>query len=450
MSSACSRRSRRSLTRCSNRDGALRVAVQAPDPGRLPARRRGGGVPNRHGGDDERRPALRHATPACCASTSAPADPRGSATASVYHRPTAGVGLQSMAERATELGALRGGRLEGAGPASSPTCHWSPHDPAVRVLLADDTGFPQGWRPAHLPAEATVVGGPARRRGGTPRRGTAAGHRRDGPNMAESTASRHPPPCHATSATGVSWLLTMFETTTRFSPRCGPARAGYLVKGSDIDMVVRAINAVGNGEAIFGPSVARRILTSSPALSRTTSSSSRSSAPRTGSARPHRSGSGQRRHRETAVPQPKTIRNYVSASSPSCRWQTAPRRSSERGSRAWPPTRRPALNQPGCAIGLFGTREFRGGSLPRPATDRDPPALWPRRPLSSSTACGADAAVTALPKPAVQTAALDPGRGAVRTYHRIVPRASSQTNDLPASGDSAFNAESPLRLVAYR
>jgi DNA-binding NarL/FixJ family response regulator len=35
---------------------------------------------------------------------------------------------------------------------------------------------------------------------------------------------------------------------------------GYLVKGSDTDEVVRAITAVANGEAIFGPSVARRIL----------------------------------------------------------------------------------------------------------------------------------------------------------------------------------------------
>ena len=35
---------------------------------------------------------------------------------------------------------------------------------------------------------------------------------------------------------------------------------GYLIKGSDTEDVVAAITAVGRGEAIFGPSVARRIL----------------------------------------------------------------------------------------------------------------------------------------------------------------------------------------------
>ena len=35
---------------------------------------------------------------------------------------------------------------------------------------------------------------------------------------------------------------------------------GYLVKGSDTDEVIAAVVAVGRGEAIFGPSIAHRIL----------------------------------------------------------------------------------------------------------------------------------------------------------------------------------------------
>jgi DNA-binding NarL/FixJ family response regulator len=35
---------------------------------------------------------------------------------------------------------------------------------------------------------------------------------------------------------------------------------GYLLKGSNQEEIVRAIRAVGNGEAIFGPGVARRLM----------------------------------------------------------------------------------------------------------------------------------------------------------------------------------------------
>jgi DNA-binding NarL/FixJ family response regulator len=56
-------------------------------------------------------------------------------------------------------------------------------------------------------------------------------------------------------------VLTMFDDDDSVFAAMRAGARGYLVKGSDTDDVVRAITAVGNGEAIFGPSIARRILT---------------------------------------------------------------------------------------------------------------------------------------------------------------------------------------------
>ncbi|MEV6495606.1 response regulator transcription factor [Actinoplanes sp. NPDC051633] len=55
-------------------------------------------------------------------------------------------------------------------------------------------------------------------------------------------------------------MLTMFDDNDSVFAAMRAGARGYLVKGSDTDEVVRAITAVGNGEAIFGPPVARRIL----------------------------------------------------------------------------------------------------------------------------------------------------------------------------------------------
>jgi DNA-binding NarL/FixJ family response regulator len=55
-------------------------------------------------------------------------------------------------------------------------------------------------------------------------------------------------------------VLTMFDDDESVFAAMRAGAGGYLVKGSDTDEVVRAITAVANGEAIFGPSVARRIL----------------------------------------------------------------------------------------------------------------------------------------------------------------------------------------------
>lgn len=55
-------------------------------------------------------------------------------------------------------------------------------------------------------------------------------------------------------------ILTMFDDDESVFAAMRGGAGGYLVKGSDTDEVIRAITAVGNGEAIFGPSIARRIL----------------------------------------------------------------------------------------------------------------------------------------------------------------------------------------------
>jgi DNA-binding NarL/FixJ family response regulator len=54
-------------------------------------------------------------------------------------------------------------------------------------------------------------------------------------------------------------VLTMFDDDDTVFAAMRAGALGYLIKGSDTDDVVRAITAVGNGDAIFGPSVARRI-----------------------------------------------------------------------------------------------------------------------------------------------------------------------------------------------
>jgi DNA-binding NarL/FixJ family response regulator len=55
-------------------------------------------------------------------------------------------------------------------------------------------------------------------------------------------------------------VLTMSEDDESVFAAMRAGARGYLVKGSDTEEVIRAIAAVGSGEAIFGPSVAQRIL----------------------------------------------------------------------------------------------------------------------------------------------------------------------------------------------
>jgi DNA-binding NarL/FixJ family response regulator len=54
-------------------------------------------------------------------------------------------------------------------------------------------------------------------------------------------------------------VLTMFDDDSVFGAMRAGAR-GYLLKDARLDDVVRAIEAVGRGEAIFSPSIAQRLL----------------------------------------------------------------------------------------------------------------------------------------------------------------------------------------------
>ena len=55
-------------------------------------------------------------------------------------------------------------------------------------------------------------------------------------------------------------VLTMFEDDDSVFAAMRAGARGYLVKGADGPEVLRAIAGVAEGEAIFGPSVARRVL----------------------------------------------------------------------------------------------------------------------------------------------------------------------------------------------
>jgi DNA-binding NarL/FixJ family response regulator len=55
-------------------------------------------------------------------------------------------------------------------------------------------------------------------------------------------------------------VLTMFEDDDSVFAAMRAGARGYLIKGADSPEVLRAVHAVAGGEAIFGPTVATRIL----------------------------------------------------------------------------------------------------------------------------------------------------------------------------------------------
>jgi DNA-binding NarL/FixJ family response regulator len=55
-------------------------------------------------------------------------------------------------------------------------------------------------------------------------------------------------------------VLTMFEDDESVFAAIRAGASGYLVKGAQQDEIVRAVRSVAGGQAIFGPSVARRII----------------------------------------------------------------------------------------------------------------------------------------------------------------------------------------------
>jgi DNA-binding NarL/FixJ family response regulator len=65
---------------------------------------------------------------------------------------------------------------------------------------------------------------------------------------------------HAVPTTRVL-VLTMFEDDDSVFAAMRAGASGYLIKGAQQDEIIRAIRSVAAGQAIFGPTVARRIIT---------------------------------------------------------------------------------------------------------------------------------------------------------------------------------------------
>jgi DNA-binding NarL/FixJ family response regulator len=55
-------------------------------------------------------------------------------------------------------------------------------------------------------------------------------------------------------------VLTMFNDTESVFAAMRAGARGYLLKGSGQEEIVRAVHAVGRGEAIFGPDIANRVI----------------------------------------------------------------------------------------------------------------------------------------------------------------------------------------------
>jgi DNA-binding NarL/FixJ family response regulator len=76
------------------------------------------------------------------------------------------------------------------------------------------------------------------------------------PDLNGIEAARHITAAHPSAAVLV---ITMIDDDTVFSAMRAGAR-GYLLKGAEGEETLRAIRAVANGEVIFGPSIAERML----------------------------------------------------------------------------------------------------------------------------------------------------------------------------------------------
>jgi DNA-binding NarL/FixJ family response regulator len=55
-------------------------------------------------------------------------------------------------------------------------------------------------------------------------------------------------------------ILTMFDEDESVFQAMRAGARGYLLKGADRDAILRAVAAVGRGDAIFGPALARRLI----------------------------------------------------------------------------------------------------------------------------------------------------------------------------------------------
>lgn len=175
-----------------------------------------------------------------------------------------GVGVASIRERAAELeGPARSGTPPAEGPESSRACPSPRRVDAVRVLVADDHPlFRAGLVTAlKLNQAVEVVGESA-----TGAEAVAAAARLC-PDVV--VMDLHMPEVNGIEATrqilaarpqtGVLVLTMLEDDESVFSAMRAGAR-GYLLKGAGPEEISRALEAVGRGEAIFGPSIARQVI----------------------------------------------------------------------------------------------------------------------------------------------------------------------------------------------
>ncbi len=135
---------------------------------------------------------------------------------------------------------------------------------SIHLLIADDhTLFREGLR-ALLDAapDMDVVGEAAT---GDEAIGLAASHQPDvilmdiqmpGTNGVEATRRI----IHTSPHIGVIMLTMLEDDDSVFAAMRAGAR-GYILKGADKAEVLKTIRAVANGEALFGPPIARRLMT---------------------------------------------------------------------------------------------------------------------------------------------------------------------------------------------
>ena len=247
-----------------------------------------------------------------------------------------GVGLGSMRERAAEVGGtctITRGRRRRARPCR-PSAAGVMSDEPIRLLIADDhPAFRAGLRLLleSLPdLDVTIV---AEAEDGEQALAAAIELTPDVivmdlqmPGLGGIETTRRV----VEAAPHVRVLvLTMFEDENSVFAALRAGAHGYVLKGAGQDQLARAIRAVAEGESIFSPAIAQRVLSLSRwAAQGTARSSSRSS--RTASARCSTSSRAACRtptSRASSCSARRPCATTSRTSSPSCRRATAPRRS---------------------------------------------------------------------------------------------------------------------------
>ena len=83
----------------------------------------------------------------------------------------------------------------------------------------------------------------------------------DGPADCPSSTASRPPLASSLADPDIGIIvLTMFDQDESIFAAMRAGARGYLLKGAEQQEILRAIRAVAQGEALFGPEVARRLI----------------------------------------------------------------------------------------------------------------------------------------------------------------------------------------------